>query len=112
MGDTAPFMNTAFVLSGLLLLTGLIGVFSLWEQTVQHAGLARYCSHSRHQAPGSPRDEAETTQLARLHPNVTAVIEDTDGRFHVFDTKWPTLSGLSDGYTITPSVAENHRTMS
>jgi hypothetical membrane protein len=27
MGDTAPFMNTAFVLSGLLLLAGVIGVF-------------------------------------------------------------------------------------
>jgi hypothetical membrane protein len=27
MGDTAPFMNTAFVLSGLLLLAGVVGVF-------------------------------------------------------------------------------------
>ncbi|MGH2720008.1 MAG: hypothetical protein ACRDJO_00205, partial [Actinomycetota bacterium] len=47
-------------------------------------------------------DEAEAQRLARLVPNVTAVAGDPGGRYHVYDTKWPPLSGVSDGFAIMP----------
>jgi hypothetical protein len=53
--------------------------------------------------------EDEAARLARLHSNVTAVIRDAGGKYHVFDTKWPTLSGLADGYAVMPSVADGHQ---
>ncbi|MGH2689858.1 MAG: hypothetical protein ACRDKW_13790, partial [Actinomycetota bacterium] len=53
--------------------------------------------------------EADAQRLARLHPNVTAVVGDGDGRFHVYDTKWPQLSGVSDGFTIVPLASHGLR---
>ena len=49
LGPTAPFMNAAFVLSGILLMAGAIGVFQTMTASagLRHAGLAWRCSRSR-----------------------------------------------------------------
>jgi hypothetical membrane protein len=87
LGSTAPFMNTAFVLSGILLMAGVIGVF----QTMTASGL-----------PAARWACAALLALSPLGLEIAGIFEGEDPLPHLIGflltTGTPVLSFLAAGF--------------